>query len=231
MRHRSPLIAVLVSAVLAVGWWYLLYQPSADEQEAFESETAQLEQEEARLRAEIAELVRVRDDEMAIRAELSLMEEYIPNGVDQPTALRELQDAADAAGVVIDTVAFGAPVAVAESPATGEQDTTLAEIGISMTATGGYFQQVDLFRRLEVSVPRAFLVDSVTMGEGGEDFPTLSTTWTGRMFAVVDIAATVESEEGEPPGTEEGGDEAEDAPEGEDAPDGEDDLDDEGAVS
>jgi Tfp pilus assembly protein PilO len=200
MRYRSPLLATLASVLLAVGWWFLLYQPNAEERDELAAETAQLETREALLQTEIAELERVRDNELAIRSELSLMEEYIPNNVAQPMALRDLQDAADAAGVVIDTLAFGTPVAVDDAPPTGQSDTTLASVGVSMTVHGGYFQLVDLLRRLEVDVPRAILIDSVAMSEGGQEgFPTLSTNWSGRVFAVVDVASTVSPEEGAPP--------------------------------
>lgn len=205
MRHRAPLLALLAGLALAVGWWFLLYQPTADEIELLAAETAELETREASLRGEIAELERIRDDAVSIRAELALMEEYIPNGIAQPTALRDLQAAADAAGITIQTLTFGSPVAVEGAPSAGEPGRTLAYVSMSMTAEGGYFQMVDLLRRLEVEVPRAVLVDSIAMSEGGEaGFPTLSAAWSGRMFAVVDVAATVEPAEGVPaqPGEE-----------------------------
>lgn len=242
MSYRAPLIALLVALVLGVGWWFLLYQPQVEAAEELAEETADLESQESQLRRQIGELERVRDNEMEYRAELSLMEEYIPNGVDQPTALSELQDAADSAGVEIETLAFGAPVAIEEAPETGEEDTTLAEIAVSMTVQGGYFQVVDLLRRMEIDVPRALLVRSVQVGEGGEDgFPTLSATWDGTVFAVVDVASTVAPEDGAPPtgddedgDDEDGDDEADgdgaDGDEGGLEGDGE-ELDDDGATS
>ena len=69
---------------------------------------------------------------------------------------------------------------------TGTEDTTLASIPITMVVDGGYFRIVDFFRRLEVEVPRAVLVESVSVEEQQDaGFPTLRATWTGQMFAVL----------------------------------------------
>ncbi len=194
--YRAPLLALLAAIVVGAAWWYFLQQPSLDQQAAFEAETAQLEAEESQLRAEIAELEEVRDNEMALRAELATLQEYIPNGIAQPAALRDIQETADDAGVEVLALSFGAPVAVEEAPPTGEEGTTLAEISVSMTIEGGYFQLVDLIRRFEVDVERALLIQSVSVSEGGEDgFPSLSTNWNGKVFAVVDIADTVEADD------------------------------------
>lgn len=209
MKRRAPVFAVLAALVLTAGWWYLLYDPKLEEEDQIVAETAELETQEAQMRAEIAELERVRDNEMAVRAELARMEEHIPDGVAQPTALAELQDAADRAGVEIETLSFGEPVAVEEGPSTGDEETTLAEVTVAMTVEGGYFQLVDLLRRVEVDAPRAVLVDSVAVAEETEEgFPGLSTSWTGKVFAVVDVAAAVEPDVGDPA-----------APDGEEDPD------------
>ena len=198
MSYRAPLIALLAIIVLSVAFWFLLYAPLAEEQEDLEAETARLETEAAGLRTEIAELRRVEEEQVEYRAELALMEEYIPPGVEQPTSLRQFQDTADAAGIDILSLSYGQPVAVEDAPPTGEPDTVLAEVTFSMTVEGGYFQVVDLFRRFEVDVPRAMLVESISLAESGEGFPRLSTNWTGRVFAVVDVADTAPEEDAEP---------------------------------
>ncbi len=198
MSYRAPLIALGVLVVLGVAYWFLLYQPLLEEQEDLEAETARLETEASGLRTEIAELRRVEEEQVEYRAELALMEEYVPPGVDQPTSLRQFQDTADAAGVDILNLSFGQPVAVEDAPPTGEPDTVLADVTFSMTVEGGYFQVVDLFRRFEVDVPRAMLVETIALNESEVGFPTLSVNWTGRVFAVVDVADTALEEDAEP---------------------------------
>ncbi len=210
MSYRAPLIALLVILVLGVAYWFFLYEPLLEEQEQLEAETARLETEAAGLRAEVAELRRVEEEQLEYRAELALMEEYIPGDVEQPTSLRQFQDTADASGVDILNLSFGQPVAVEDAPPTGEPDTVLAEVTFSMTVEGGYFQVVDLFRRFEVDVPRAMLVDAISLAESGEGFPALSTNWSGRVFAVVDVAATAPEDDAEPADPEADDDEADD---------------------
>jgi hypothetical protein len=73
---------------------------------------------------------------------------------------------------------------VGDAPSTGTPDTVLASINTTMVVEGGYFQAVDFFRRVEVDVPRAVLMQNLSMGEA-EAFPVLSTNWTGQLFTVI----------------------------------------------
>lgn len=219
MRHRAPLIGVLVAVALAAGYWFLLYKPALAEQADFEEQTAELEQRQSELRNEIARLEEIRDDEEAFRAALERAEEFVPTGVSQPLVVRQFQQAADAAGVEITSVSFGEPTVVDGAPETGDPDTTLASIAVNMVVEGRYFSTVDFFRRVEEDVPRAVLTGSVNLAEGQNSFPNLATTWGGNLFAVVPAASTVApdapgaapggaEEEGQPddPGNAESGD-------------------------
>lgn len=191
MRKRAPLIGGLVAVVLVAGFWFLLYKPAMDEQAAFEAETAELEVTQDRLRAEIAQLEAIRDDQERIRAIVARQDEYLPTGLAQPLVVRQLQETADAAGVEITSVSFGQPTIVTSAPATGDPSTTLAAISVAMVTEGAYFPTVDFFRRVEQDVPRAVLTQSVNLNEGADGFPSLASTWSGQLFAVVPVAATV----------------------------------------
>lgn len=197
MTRRAPIIGALVAVALLAGYWFLLYKPALDEQAAFESETTQLEDQQGALRAEIAQLEVIRDDEDHYRAVVARQEEFLPTGVAQPDVVRQLQRAADAAGVDITSVTFGEPTVVEGAPDTGDPATALASIGVNMITEGDYFPTVDFFRRVERDVPRAVLTESVTMGEG-EGFPSLATTWAGQLFAVVPVTPA-EAPEGPTP--------------------------------
>ncbi|MGI8575666.1 MAG: type 4a pilus biogenesis protein PilO [Egibacteraceae bacterium] len=199
MRSKSPLIALLVAVVLAVGFWFLLYSPKADEQAAIEAETVQLEQEASSLRSQIAQLEEVKANKLEVRAALARLEEYIPRGeVGQPAALRQFQLASDAAGTEITSLTFGDPEPILDAPDTSNPETALAKVAVSMVVEGGYFQLVDFMRRVEVDMPRALLVDGITVAEESElGFPALSTTWTGSMFAVVPVSATAPTPDAE----------------------------------
>lgn len=189
--RRPPVIGLVVALVLALAFYFLLYKPANEEQEAFEAETATLEQQQQALDNQIAQLRDIEARQVEINAAKARLEEYIPEGPGLPSAIRQFQRAADAAGTDIGSVTFGEPSipdpATGAVPGdTGDPATTLANIPITMVVNGGYFRVVDFFRRLEVETPRAFLVQTVAVAEHPDArFPTLEVTWTGQMFAVL----------------------------------------------
>lgn len=212
MRYRVPLVGLAVAVLLTAAFHFLLYRPQVDEQAQLEQETATLEQEQSSLRARIVQLEEIKSRKVEINAQLARLEKYIPDGPAQPNAIRQLQVSADRAGVEIASLTFGeptvtppdatvAPPGATDASATtgaaagtattdtGEPGTALANIPVTMVIEGGYFQAVDFFRRLEVDVPRAVLVESVSVAEESEEgFPALSTSWAGRLFTVVPVA-------------------------------------------
>lgn len=199
MRFSPPVLGVIAAVVIAVAFYFLLYKPAAEEQAAIEAETLNLEAQQAQLEQQIAQLRDIEARQVEINAARARLEEYIPNGPAQPSAIRHFQRTADAAGADISSVTFGNPTvpdaAEGAVPAdTGTPGTILANIPITMVLEGGYFQAVDFFRRLEVDVPRAVLVQTVEMIEDEDaGYPTLSTTWTGQMFAVIESSDLVDT--------------------------------------
>jgi Tfp pilus assembly protein PilO len=191
MKFTASVIAVLVALVLTLAFWFLLYKPAVDQQAEIEAETEAFRQQAQSLQTEIAQLRDIESRQVEIRAAFARLEEFIPTGSAQPSAIRQFQRAADAAGTEITTVTFGAPAAVtangegATPGDTGDPGTSLATISIAMTVQGGYFQLVDFFRRVEVEVPRAVLVESLAVTEGEATFPQLAANWTGEMYAIV----------------------------------------------
>ena len=189
--RRPQVIGVLVALVLAVAFYFLLYKPADERQVALEAETVTLEEQQARLRSEIATLRAIEREQVAINAARARLLEYIPEGSSLPSAIRQFQRAADDSGVDIFSVTFGDPSvpdpATGAVPAdTGDPATTLTNLPVTMVVNGGYFRTVDFFRRVEVEVPRAVLVQTVEIiEEPTARFPTLQTTWTGQMFAVL----------------------------------------------
>lgn len=187
MKHKAPLFGLLGAVLLSAAFWYLLYQPKSEELAGIHLEIEGLQSQQASLRNEISSLEALQKDEMAILAELERLNQFIPADAAQPAVVRQFQETADAAGVAITSVNFGPPKPVEGAPATGDADTVLAGIPVNMIVEGGYFQAVDFLRRLEVDVPRAVLLTSLTMAEGEEAFPSLQTTWSGHLFAVVPV--------------------------------------------
>lgn len=200
--YRVPLLGVVVALGLALLWWLLLYRPAADRQLGIEADVANLQQQQSVLRGQVAALREIEADEVEIREALARLAEFVPPGPSQPAAIRQLQRAADAAGVEIVSVTFGEPAVPAPAPETapvetGEPGTTLATVSLAMVVDGGYFQIVDLLRRLEVEVPRAVLIESLNLAESGaEGFPTLTASIAAELFAIVPIDDIDELEAG-----------------------------------
>lgn len=185
MTRRVPVIVVAVALLLTVAFWFLLYKPLDERQAAYRDETTQLEAQGAQLQAEIATLLEVQENEDDYRSQLVRLEEYIPEDPAQPEALRELQRIADQSGVEITEMTYADPEVVPGAPDTGDPETLLAAIPTQMVVEGGYFQVVDLLRRVEVDMNRAIKIDTVTMAEAEEEFPEIAVTWTGQIFAVL----------------------------------------------
>lgn len=189
MKHRVPLIGLLAAVVLAAGFWFLVWSPKSDEQAAYDAETVQLEQQVATLESEIERLEEIQANEPEYQAKLARLLEYVPEDAAQPVALKQVQQVADLAGVTITSLSNGDPVLVEGAPPAEDPGLALVKMDVTMTADGGYFQQVDLLRRLEVDVPRALLIRNVTVAEAADGFPELMTTWSGELFAVVPVEA------------------------------------------
>lgn len=212
MSRRSPLLGLLACLLIGVLFYFLAYQPKTVEQEAVEAETAQLVTQAQTLRNDIARLEDIKANQVAIRTQLTRLSELIPDGTAQPAVVRELQLAADAAGVEIDSISFAPPVPLVEAPPTGDESTVLASIPVTVVVRGGYYQAVDLFRRVEVDTDRALLVRAFQMVEGEDAFPELAMTWQGDLFTVVPVFTPPPPPAPEPTPGEDGA--TEPAPEG-----------------
>jgi Tfp pilus assembly protein PilO len=189
VKSRAPIFGLLAALLIGVAYWFLLYQPQSEEQELIEAETETLLAEQQTLRNDITRLREVEANQVQITAQLARLEEYIPSSAAQPAFIRQLQISADASGLGITSVGFGSPAPIEGAPPTGEPDTALASVPVTVTVSGGYFQAVDLFRRLETEVTRAVLLSNLSFVEGEDEYPQLSTTWAGDLFAVVPVTA------------------------------------------
>lgn len=197
MTAKAPLLAIAACVLLSAAFYFLAWQPRDEEQTALEDETAELEREASGLRNEIAALTEIKDNEVEYRAALATLDEYVPQGPAQSVVMRQLQDAADDAGVTIESMQFGDPQRVEDAPEPSEPGMVLASMSSSVQLDGGYFQIVDFLRRIEVDVPRAVLVSQLNLSEGDDGFPELTGSWAGDLFAIVPTGDALEPGEGD----------------------------------
>ncbi|HWH31489.1 MAG TPA: type 4a pilus biogenesis protein PilO [Egibacteraceae bacterium] len=201
MSRRAPLFAVLAALLLAVLAWMFLITPERDERALLLEETEAIRTQQQRQRLEIARLEEIRDNELEVRAAIARLEQYIPHGPAQPSTIRQIQLAADASGVEITALAFADPQVVVDAPSPADPGSIMAQIPVTLTIEGAYFQTTDFMRRVETELARAVMVDSVTATEASAPagFPTLSVSMTARIFTVVPVSAVPGAELLAPP--------------------------------
>jgi hypothetical protein len=186
--NRLPLLGALAAVVLALAYFFLLYEPRTVEQEALEAETLALQGQQGTLQADIAALEQVRDNRGRIEADLLRLRQLIPDDTAQPVTLQDLQQLAGDAAIAITSLTFAEPRPVDPVVELGA-DRQLGVIDTTMTFQGPYFEAVDFVRRLEQEGERALLIRTLGVAEGEDGFPQLVTTVTGQYFTTLPASA------------------------------------------
>lgn len=196
-RYRVPLAAAGVGVLVVVAFWLFVQQPRADRLDRVEAETEQLTAQQQTVRGHIARLEAIAAEEERVRDDLRTARELIPEEARQSALLAQLQEGADAADVSLDGVTLGEPAPVQGAPAPDGPGAVLAQLPVTFTLEGDYFDLVDLLRRVETDVPRAVLVESVHLTEGEDGFPALSGVASGRAYSLVPSDALEPAEGGQ----------------------------------
>jgi Tfp pilus assembly protein PilO len=177
---RSHLLLAIVAAVLVVALFYMFaYRPQMDLLAEVEVEIAAEQTTQVQLEGEIARLRSVRETAPEVEARLAAAEAIVPRDAALPSALRQLQLAADESGVTLQSVATTRPIPI-EGAVLG-----LSSIGVSVQMSGGYYQVVDFLRRIEdpAITPRGLTWDGVTVAR--DEYPTLTVALNGRVYALI----------------------------------------------
>lgn len=177
--NRQTLLLVAVGAIAIIVLFYMFgWKPKADELAEVRAQTEDAIAQQSVLESQIANLESIRAVAPEIEAALAAAESLIPRDAALPSALRQLQLAADDSGVELVSIAPGRPAADPDVP-------EVARISLSVNAEGSYFQIVDFLRRLEdpTITPRVVLLQNISVS--GLEHPTLSIAMTGAMFAIL----------------------------------------------
>lgn len=206
MNRQTLLLSGLVVVLVVAVWFFFLFQPKQDEVAEIEEEIVGTEQQIVTTQRRIRQLQDVRERAPAIESQLVAAESVIPADPALPAMVRQLQLAADESGVSLTSISPGRPSAV------GGDAGDLAQLSLSLSLEGGYFQVVDFLRRLEdpTIVARGILVEGATLSPS--EYPTLAVSLSARMFARLTVpAAPAPAEDGD---TADGGDGGAAPPEG-----------------
>jgi len=199
MTRVGWLLTALLCVLLGVGWYFLLFQPTSEEIEVVRTDTEATLDQAAQQRARADELRAVRQSAPEAEAALAAGQTLVPEGAAIPALFRQLQQAADDAGVRLNTLSPSAPSVETRN----EQE--LAVIAVSMSVTGSYFQVVDLARRIEdpLLTPRALQWTSASLSPA--EYPELSVTLSGQVFSrSVEELPTLETDEEDPADVDDG---------------------------
>lgn len=198
MSRQTGIVAALAAVLLLVLFYFFVWSPKNDEIAEIETQIDTVEQQQAQLQQQITQLKEVRANAPEIEAAIVAAESVVPRDVGQAAAIRQLQLAADESGVELPTVSFTRPAQIQDA------QPGLASISVSLNVLGGYYQLVDFYRRVEdpAITPRGFVWSSLDVTP--TEYPTLSATSSGSMFALLPTPPAEEPEEEAPV---EGGDE------------------------
>jgi Tfp pilus assembly protein PilO len=175
--RRQIALFLAIALVLAGGFFFVALKPrSADISEVRRKVTTR-RQEAADLRVRLAQLNAAKGEAPASLAKLTELNLMLPPTPDLPVFIRQVQLAANAAGVDLLSIAPSPPALV-------EGSGGLAIISVNLQVTGGYFRIESFLARLE-SLSRALEVQSVGLSasvDPATGLATLSSTITLRMY-------------------------------------------------
>ncbi len=197
MTRQQQVLAVsgLIAALMIVLFYMFLWRPQSERIAEIDAERESVEQQHTVLEQRINRLEDVRRAAPEYEADIVAAESVVPRDTAMPPAFRQLQTAADDAGVELVTITPSRPAQV-EGAEPG-----LGAISISLEVNGDYFELVDFLRRIEDPAITARGFVWATMAVSTVEYPELSLSVSGSMYALLPEADTVERRE--PPPDEE----------------------------
>lgn len=178
MRGRSRLIIAIVAvvAVALLTFFFLVNPKRGDLSDLRELRT----EEEARTLALSSELTRLeglRDNAPQLERQLAVLRQSVPEGHQIPNFIFLVQEAANKSGV-------GFVQITPELPASPPEGAAVAQVQVTIGASGGYFAIQDFMRRL-YNLDRALRADSLSLtpaaaAEGAA--PDITFAMTARIF-------------------------------------------------
>jgi Tfp pilus assembly protein PilO len=178
--RRTPIIAGVVVALIAVLAFMFLVRPKMSQVSEAQVELEAAQDDEIVLEAQLRTLQDAQAAAPETERQIALIEDQVPPTADLPALIRLLQSAADRAAVDFFSFTPATPVA----DATGQFST----ISSSITVTGGYFS-IDEFLFLIETLPRAAKGVSISVAPGGGD-GVVGSSQTLTLLATVEFYTT-----------------------------------------
>ncbi len=178
-RNRWILIGAVGSVLLLLIGYLLVISPAQgrlDEVntaiETQESTNQQLANKLNTLKQQVAEVPAKMQEIKAVQAKM-------PGSMKQPALVRSLEQAAQRAGVQLTSISAGTPAAIEGSPG----QTQLINLPYTLAATGSYSSLKNFVSNLE-RLDRAFLISTLDVSGGGDEFGELSMNVAGSFYSL-----------------------------------------------
>lgn len=185
MSRRGPIIAGVVSGVLALLLIVFLVLPKMGQVGDVQDELTAAEDQEIALQAEVRALQDAQAAAPETEEQIQALDDQVPTTTDLPGLFRLLQSAADRAAVDFFQFSPGSP--------TPDASGAFSVIPSQIVVTGGYFSVQEFLYNLE-SLPRANKVMSVALSPGSQategETATISTSGRLSLQATVEFYTT-----------------------------------------
>jgi len=198
MTRRGPILAGVVSAVVAVLVLVLLVLPKMGQVSKARDDLVAAQQEQTSLEAQLRSLQEAKQNAPKVQRELERLDTEVPPTVDLPGVIRLVAQAADRAAVDFFSIAPGVPTADASG--------RFSIVPTQITINGEFFALEEFLYSLE-NLPRAAKVVSFAVNQGpdftdgGSDEPFELTAVMAAEFYTTDSSAGPGSSPGPTQGT------------------------------
>ncbi|MCA1834180.1 MAG: type 4a pilus biogenesis protein PilO [Actinomycetota bacterium] len=188
--RRNMIVAVVASIVVVLLFWIALISPKMKQVKEVNAKIAAAEDDEQQLRLTLRQLQQAKENAAATQAKLAQFQMLLPPTPDLPTFIREVQAAANADGIDLQSIA-PTPPSTLSGAITGS---AIQSISVTLQVQGGFFRMESFLARLE-DLQRVVEVKNLSMSPLLDKLTgttTLQSTVTMTMYVVPPGATAAE---------------------------------------
>jgi len=153
--RRQLIVAGVVAVVVTALFFLFLLKPKLNDISKTRSDVQTARAEEDTLNTQLAHLKDVKKNAPETMAKLAALSQYVPATPDLPGFIQQVQNAATASGIDLQSIAPSPPATVTGS-------TGVSTISVTLTCQAGYFRIEDFLAHLE-NLQRAVEVRAISL--------------------------------------------------------------------
>lgn len=183
--RRWAILGLLLALLLAAAWWFFLISPRNARISEARDDLAVAQDQELALRAQVAQLMAIRDAEVEYLAGIGQLESLIPEKPLLDEFIEDLYALCSTTGVELLNLAPAMPV-----PVTGS---ALRQITVAATVEGEFFEVLGFLFGI-MDMDRLVRVDAIAVSSGQDETgaTSLSVSLSMRLFTLADLVPIAE---------------------------------------